>query len=205
MSLIELERDQRNNPLEVVEHMATGNNWPFERSGEDEIALVVTGRWTEYQLSFTWMREIEALHLACAFDMKVPELRLAEVQQLVALINEQLWIGHFDVWMQNGMVMFRHALVLAGGVAASGRQCEAVLASALDACERYYPAFQFVVWAGKSAARGHGLPRCSKRPARRNARPFRPERRSRACSRNRLFVMPALRRMLPSWRVLLGA
>jgi hypothetical protein len=151
MSLIELERDQRNNPLEVVEHMATGNNWPFERSGEDEIALVVTGRWTEYQLSFTWMREIEALHLACAFDMKVPELRLAEVQQLVALINEQLWIGHFDVWMQNGMVMFRHALVLAGGVAASGRQCEAVLASALDACERYYPAFQFVVWAGKSA------------------------------------------------------
>jgi hypothetical protein len=151
MSLIELERDHRNNPLEVVEHMATGNNWPFERSGEDEIALVVTGRWTEYQLSFTWMREIEALHLACAFDMKVPELRLAEVQQLVALINEQLWIGHFDVWMQNGMVMFRHALVLAGGVAASGRQCEAVLASALDACERYYPAFQFVVWAGKSA------------------------------------------------------
>ena len=151
MSLIELERDQRNNPLDVVEHMAAGNNWPFERAGEDEIALVVTGRWTNYQVSFTWMSEIEALHLACAFDMKVPELRLAEVQQLVALINEQMWIGHFDVWMQNGVVMFRHALVLAGGVAASGRQCEAVLASALDSCERYFPAFQFVVWAGKSA------------------------------------------------------
>jgi hypothetical protein len=131
--------------------MASGNNWPFERAGEDEIALIVAGRWTEYQISFTWMREIEALHLACAFDMKVPEPRLAEVQQLVALINEQLWIGHFDVWMQNGVVMFRHALVLAGGVAASGRQCEAVLGSALDASERYYPAFQFVVWAGKSA------------------------------------------------------
>jgi hypothetical protein len=151
MSLIELESDHRNNPLEVVEHMASGNNWPFERAGEDEIALIVAGRWTEYQVSFTWMREIEALHLACAFDMKVPEPRLPEVQQLVALINEQLWIGHFDVWMQNGVVMFRHALVLAGGVAASGRQCEAVLGSALDASERYYPAFQFVVWAGKSA------------------------------------------------------
>ena len=151
MSLIELEQDQQNNPLEVVEHIATGNNWPFERSGEDEIALVVTGRWTEYQISFTWMHEIEALHVACAFDMKVPEPRLSEVQLLVALINEQLWIGHFDVWMHNGMVMFRHALVLAGGVTASRRQCEAVLGSALDACERYYPAFQFVVWAGKSA------------------------------------------------------
>jgi len=72
------------------------------------------------------------------------------VQKLIGLINEQMWIGHFDVWTQNGVVMFRHALVLAG-VPASGRQCEAVLASALDSCERYFPAFQFVIWAGKSA------------------------------------------------------
>ena len=73
------------------------------------------------------------------------------MQRLIALINEQLWIGHFDIWTQNGVVMFRHALVLAGGVAASDRQCEAVLGTALDSCERYFPAFQFVVWAGKSA------------------------------------------------------
>jgi hypothetical protein len=151
MSIIELARDERSSPLEVVERMAATNHWPFERAGEDEIALDVTGRWTDYQVSFTWMSGIEALHVACAFDMKVPEPRLAEVQALVALINEQMWIGHFDVWLQNGVVMFRHALVLAGGVAASDRQCEAVLGSGLDSCERYYPAFQFVVWAGKSA------------------------------------------------------
>ncbi len=151
MALIESAHDNRGSPLDVVEHMAAGNNWPFERAGEDEIGLVVTGRWTNYQVSFTWMNEIETLHLACAFDMKVPESRLADVQKLIGYINEQMWIGHFDVWTQNGVVMFRHALVLAGGVAASGRQCEAVLASALDSCERYFPAFQFVIWAGKSA------------------------------------------------------
>jgi hypothetical protein len=151
MALIESTRDHRSSPLDVVERMAAGNNWPFERAGEDEISLVVTGRWTNYQVSFTWMNEIETLHLACAFDMKVPEVRLADLQKLIALINEQMWIGHFDVWTQSGVVKFRHALVLAGGVAASGRQCEAVLASALDSCERYFPAFQFVIWAGKSA------------------------------------------------------
>ena len=112
MSLIEVVKDQADNPLDVVEHMAAGNNWPFERAGEDEIGLSVTGRWTNYQVSFTWMSDIEALHLACAFDMKVPEQRLPEVQQLIAMINEQLWIGHFDVWTQNGVVMFRHALLL---------------------------------------------------------------------------------------------
>jgi hypothetical protein len=157
MSLIEIVRDQPDSPLDVVEHMAAGNNWPFERAGEDEIGIVVTGRWTNYQVSFTWMGDIEALHLACAFDMKVPEARLADVQQLIAKINEQLWIGHFDVWMQNGVVMFRHALVLAGGVTASGRQCEAMLGTALDSCERYFPAFQFVIWAGKSAREARDL------------------------------------------------
>ena len=100
------------------------------------------------------MDEIEALHLACAFDLKVPERRRAEVLALIALINEQLWVGHFDLWTKDGMVMFRHALVLAGGVEVAGRQCEALLDAALDACERYFQAFQFVVWAGKPRARG---------------------------------------------------
>jgi hypothetical protein len=96
------------------------------------------------------MHEIEALHLACAFDMKIPEGRRGEVQRLVAAINEQLWLGHFDLWTHTGMIMHRQALVLPGGITASARQCESMLAGAVHACERYYPAFQFVVWAGKS-------------------------------------------------------
>ena len=151
MSLVGHTPTLRNDPLEVVERIASGNNWPFDRVVDDEIALAVSGSRANYQVSFSWMNDIEILHLACAFEMKVPETRLAEVQQLVAAINEQLWIGHFEVWTQSGVVMFRHALLLAGGVTASDRQCEAVLGSALDACERYFPAFQFVVWAGKSS------------------------------------------------------
>ena len=151
MSQIAYADEPRINPLDVVERLATGNDWSFERAGDDEITILVTGRWTDYQLSYTWMGDIEALHLACAFDLKVPERRRAEAQALITLINEQLWVGQFDLWIKEGMVMYRHALVLAGGVAASGRQCEALLSTALDACERYFTAFQFVVWAGKDA------------------------------------------------------
>jgi hypothetical protein len=53
--------------------------------------------------------------------------------------------------MQNAMVMFRHALLLVGGTVASREQCAAALGSAVDSCERYYPAFQYVTWAGKTA------------------------------------------------------
>jgi hypothetical protein len=151
MSLISYTDEPRINPLDVVERLATGNDWSFERSGEDEITILVTGKWTGYQLSYTWMIDIEALHLACAFELKVPLARRNEVVELVAKVNEQLWVGHFDLWFKDGLVMFRHALLLTGGIAASRPQCESALGTALEACERYYQAFQFVVWAGKSA------------------------------------------------------
>ena len=150
MSLVEFREETRGNPLDVVERMALTNDWSFERAGEDEIAILVRGKWADYRVSYTWMDDIEALHLACAFEFKVPDHCRTDVQHLLTLINEQMWIGHFDVWAKDGLVMFRHALVLSGGVTATDGQCEAVLSTALDACERYYPAFQFVVWAGKT-------------------------------------------------------
>ena len=131
MSLLEGIIDSRTNPLAVVEDIAADNNWSFERSGEDEVTIVSKGEWTDYQLSFTWMTEIEALHLACAFDMKVPAARRAEVQRLIAAINEQLWIGHFDIWTHTGMIMYRQALVLPGGLTASTAQCESMLVEAV--------------------------------------------------------------------------
>ena len=131
MSLIDFTEQPQGNPLEVVERVAASNGWSFERAGDDEITILVTGKWTDYQVSYTWMFDIEALHLACAFELKVPERCRGEVQQLISLINAQMWVGHFDLWTQDGLVMYRHALVLAGGVEASSRQCEALLATAL--------------------------------------------------------------------------
>ncbi len=151
MTLIDIDHTTHGNPLDVVERIASVNDWSFERAGDDEINILIKGRWNDYQVSFTWMGEIEALHLACAFDIKVAERRRAEVQQLIAQMNEQMWIGHFDLWPKDGLVMFRHALVLTGGVEATDDQCKSVLGTAIDTCERYFPAFQFVLWAGKSA------------------------------------------------------
>ncbi|PYF01585.1 hypothetical protein BJ122_12068 [Rhodopseudomonas faecalis] len=151
MPLLEGIFESKNNPLAAVEDIAASNDLSFERSGDDEIVMLSKGTWTDYQLSFTWMNEIEALHLACAFELKVPSARRAEVQRLVAMINEQMWIGHFDIWTHTGTVMYRQALLLPGGLNATTAQCESMLIGALHACERYYPALQFVVWAGKSA------------------------------------------------------
>ena len=150
LSQIEAEVTRSENPVDIIERLAALNEWSFDRDEEDEISISVDGGWADYSIAFTWLQDMEALHVACAFDLKVPSTRKRDVLELVSLINEQMWIGHFDVWPTDGVIMFRHALLLAGGAELNGRQCESVLASAVMACERYYQAFQFVVWAGKS-------------------------------------------------------
>lgn len=138
-------------PVDIVEEVAAHRRWQFERSADDEISISITGSWSDYEASFTWLEEMESLHLGCAFDLRVPNARRGEVTRLIASINEQMWVGHFDLWTEEHVVMFRHSLLLAGSQRASAEQCEAALKIALSACERYYQAFQFVVWAGKSA------------------------------------------------------
>ena len=142
--------DRVTNPIDLAEQIAASHDWSCDRTGDDELTLVVGGNWTDYHISLNWRDDLEALHLACAFDFRVPDTRLNEMYRLIAQINEQLWLGHFDLWTQEGLVMFRHAILLNGAVVTPG-QCEAMLRAALEACERYYQAFQFVVWAGKES------------------------------------------------------
>ncbi|MGF1650729.1 MAG: YbjN domain-containing protein [Hyphomicrobiaceae bacterium] len=137
-------------PIELIDQLAHRHGWTAERNGDEELTLVVSGDWTDYQISIHWRADLEALHIACAFDFKVPEYRQPEIYRLLAQINEQMWVGHFDLWAADGLVMFRHALLL-NGADATLAQCEALLTSALESCERYYQAFQFVVWAGKGS------------------------------------------------------
>jgi hypothetical protein len=150
MAIAEMTRTRTNNPISLLEQIAGTNDWAFDRGSEDELTLNVAGEWTDYHVSLNWRHDLETLHIACAFDAKIPASRLAEVYRLVAQINEQLWVGHFDVWTQEGLIMFRQGLMLNGALA-TPHQCEALLRAALEACERYYQAFQFVIWAGKES------------------------------------------------------
>jgi hypothetical protein len=149
MATAQANYERFSNPVDLVEHLATTHDWAFERSAPDELTLSISGAYCDYNLSINWRDDLDALHLACAFDCKVATPRLGEMYRLLALINEQLWLGHFDLWREDGMLLYRHGLLLAGGKTHPS-QCEGLLRAALEACERYYQSFQFVIWAGKS-------------------------------------------------------
>jgi hypothetical protein len=138
------------NPLDLLEQVADGRNWAFDRCHEQELNLALVGEWRDYQISLNWRDDFCGLHMASALDMRVPPEKRLAVRDLLGLINEQLWSGHFDMWSDDGTILFRDTLLLCGGAAATPEQCEALLHLAMEACDRYYPAFNFVIWAGRS-------------------------------------------------------
>lgn len=144
MGLARLEVGREANPVDLVEAVAHHHSWPFEREADDEIVLGVAGHAGNYHLAFSWMDEVEALHLGCSFDLDVPEDRREELNRLLTLVNGQILIGHFDFWERENAVVFRQSLLLSGGIEPSPEQVEQLLACALEACECYRPACCFV-------------------------------------------------------------
>lgn len=139
------------NPLDRVERLAESLRWTFDRTTQTEVTMLVEGGWSDLQLAMNWREDVETLHVAATFDARVPPARREEAARLVALINGQLLHGHFDLWEADGTLVMRNSLLLAGGAEANDAQCEALIRLAVDNCQRYFPAVQFVVWAGRSA------------------------------------------------------
>ncbi len=140
------------NPLELIERVVQANDWPFDRTSEREIAAEVAGKWCDYRLFFAWRDDVHALHFTCAFDVRIPPERHRDVHALLAMVNEKLWLGHFDLWSEENLPMFRHSIPLRGTLGLSAEQLEDLVEVAIGECERFYPAFQYVVWAGKTPA-----------------------------------------------------
>ncbi len=133
-------------PIDIVESLAEHCEWDFDRIGEDQIAMAVEGKWRTYSISLSWSAHDETLRLICTFEMAPPEERRAAVAQAIDLANDRLWTGCFTSWRAQGLMVYRYGLTLAGGAMATGGQVEAMLHGAVEACERFYPAFQLVGW-----------------------------------------------------------
>lgn len=150
MSMTALSHDASANPLDIVEQIISANDWAFDRRSDSEMAAEAPGRWCDYGLYFSWSHEISAMHFTCAFDLKVPEKQRGALYELLALANERLWIGHFGMESEDGVPVFRHAVLLRGAPGASTESLEDMVDIALTECERFFPAFQFVLWGGKT-------------------------------------------------------
>lgn len=138
------------NPLDLAEQLIIDRDWLCDRPVDEELVAEVQSNWCNYRIWFTWQQDLGVLIFSCAFDSKIPEKQREKVYPLLARVNEKMWVGHFDIGAEDGMVMYRHALLLRGGKQASPEQLEDLLDIAMTECNRFYPAFQSVLWGGNT-------------------------------------------------------
>jgi len=138
-------------PVDMLAALFEARGWPYTAVGEDEIAGEVQGSWTTYQLKCIWRPQDKVLQILCLPEIQVPEAKRATAHELLALVNEQMWLGHFDIWSNGGVLLFRHGSMLGDEGLLGVAQAQGLIETAIEECDRFYPAFQFVLWGDKGA------------------------------------------------------
>ena len=134
------------NPIDVVEDVIHSKKWTFSRADEYELVAEITSQWCQYRLYFTWSEQIKAISFTITFDLKFPQNKSEKAHELLALINEKLWIGHFDITSKNGIPAYRHTVLSLSENEMLHHQLEDLVDIAIYECEKYYPAFQLVLF-----------------------------------------------------------
>lgn len=140
----------RANPLDLAEQLILDREWICDRPVDEELVAEVQSSWCNYRIWFTWQPELGVLIFSCAYDIKIHEKHRAKLYPLLATVNEKLWLGHFDLSSEDGVIMYRHAQLLRGAQGASQEQLEDLLDIAITECNRFFPAFQSVLWGGNT-------------------------------------------------------
>ncbi len=137
--------------MDVVEQTLLAADWACERSEEGLIHCASLTRWGEFGGMFAWRDEPASLNFSLTMDLRAPNAKQPAISELLRRMNERLWLGHFDYWADEGVAVFRHTIPMLDRVSPDPGEIAAILAAALDAAAQFLPAFNFVVWAGKSA------------------------------------------------------
>ncbi len=139
-------------PVDILAAWYEAQGWAHERVCEEEVVAATNGAWGQYELRGIWREDDRVLQFLAFPDITVQPDKFAAIYETLGLINEQMWLGHFELWSGNGAIVFRHATLLESqdGPHLDTEQADALIDSAMGELDRFYPVFQFVLWGGKS-------------------------------------------------------
>lgn len=137
-------------PMTALEAAAEHLDFEMERVADSEIHIMLPCVWRDIGLWFTWRDELSTLQMGAPIDLKAPAGREDETSRLVTMVNERLWAGHFDLWTDDHAIVYRNAAILPQNGGIDLGQAEMLIRAAAEAVDRFYPAFNFLIWGGKS-------------------------------------------------------
>ncbi len=133
------------NPLDHVEEVLAAHDWIFDRMTNDELMVEVAGKSGSYRLFFIWQAEMNAMQFCCQYELYIPKDKHQSAGIALMTINENLWMGHFDLPRDSGVPSFRHTCLFRGLEGVSfAEHIEDMMDISLAQCERYYPVFHLL-------------------------------------------------------------
>lgn len=139
------------NPVDAVEQVAFAREWAYDRACEHEIVAEMHCQWTDLRLWASWRPEVNALLISCNYGVKVPAALRERTYSLLAMVNERLWLGHFDLVHDEGFISYRYSLLIDSTADHFYTVVEGIIDNAQRECERFFPALQSVLWGNKTA------------------------------------------------------
>lgn len=137
------------NPIDLVENIFSNKSFEFERRSLNEVVVEVQGKWNNMLLFFAWEENMHCLHMSCLMDIQSTIEDRSKIFELLALANEDLWVGHFSYWTEQNMPVFKHSILLNDEEENSlfGKISQ-IIDIAIKECERMYPVFKVVLTKG---------------------------------------------------------
>ncbi|MBO4285149.1 MAG: YbjN domain-containing protein [Alphaproteobacteria bacterium] len=133
------------NPIDSVEAIFKQKSFSFERRDLNEIVVEVQGKWNDMLLFFAWETHLKCLHMSCFMNIEAKICDKSRIFELLALINENLWIGHFSYWSEHETPIFKHSVIVDEDDFNFSGKLAQIIDIAINQCEQMYPVFQAVL------------------------------------------------------------
>ena len=142
--------EYRFNPINIFEKISISNNWAFERPLDEEIYVEVPTKYSNLIIQISWSKKDQTIDLKASFYIKMDFSTNDEIFRLLNLINNTINIGHFQI-NESKYPTFRYSMIFNDIQNLKFDILNRTLNYAISESEKFFPAFQLILWAGKKA------------------------------------------------------
>ncbi len=132
------------NPIDDIEYLFVERQHSTERRNNHEVVVEISGKWDNMLFFFAWEEEMHCLHISCMINIEPENIYLPSIFELLALLNEDLWVGYFSYWEEVRMPVFKHSVIIDEKDTNIIVKLQQILNIAITECERAYPVFHAV-------------------------------------------------------------
>ncbi len=132
-----------NNPLDGFADLSKSKKWEITRETENLLIVNLPGDHQKYKIFLEWQEEFQSLQVSCITGLELEEIQIPAAAQLVMEINDNLWLGHFNI--TNLQPVFNYTMMLQ--MVPDNMSVPMILDLldvALSECDRFYTTFELL-------------------------------------------------------------